>query len=209
MICDPCGGSGAFIQEACDALDYTIPSRLYYYDIDRYKAYISAKYCFAGYVHPRTGNVGLSGITTVTQDSLAVDWPQMDVIYTNVPFGLKTSDGAILQKFDTGKKPDGKVKKSELSQLLFIEKCIKQLKPDGRFATVVDKGVVTNESLCRERKIILELAWLEYVVELPATAFKHFAGTTFPTYLLFFRKTTPPDGAVTKFATTIVVSYEL
>ena len=73
-----------------------------------------------------------------------------------------------------------------MSQLLFIEKCLKQLTPNGKFATVVDKGVVTNDKYVRERRYLTTLAHLDLVVELPGVAFEYFAGTTFPTYLLFF-----------------------
>src|SRR5262249_23680169 len=70
----------------------------------------------------------------------------------------------------------------------FIERCLKQLAPGGRLAMIVDKGVVTNEKFRRERQDLTLLGSLQLVVELPGVAFEYFAGTTFPTYVLFFAR---------------------
>jgi hypothetical protein len=53
---------------------------------------------------------------------------------------------------------------------------------------IVDKGMVTNEKLRGERQALARLGSLQLVVELPGVAFKYFAGTTFPTYILSFTK---------------------
>jgi type I restriction-modification system DNA methylase subunit len=114
-----------------------------------------------------------------TWHTLATEWPKMDRIYTNVPFGIKIQDPNILNSFDVGK-TNGHLKGSELSQLLFLEKCLRQLTPTGKLATVVDKGVATNDKYVRERKYLTTLAHLDLVVELPGVALEYFAGTTFP-----------------------------
>jgi hypothetical protein len=183
-ICDPCGGSGGFLTTAADEMDDIEPERFHYYDIDADRALKSAKMALGTYVH-KSGKC-LAAANVSAQDSLAVKWPMMDRIYTNVPFGVKVSDSNILGGFEVGK-TNGRLKRSELSQLLFIEKCLRQLTPSGTFATVVDKGIVTNDKYVRERKCLTKLAHLDLIVELPGVAFEYFAGTTFPTYLLFFR----------------------
>jgi hypothetical protein len=53
---------------------------------------------------------------------------------------------------------------------------------------IVDKGVVTNKKLRRERQALARLGSLQLVVELPGVAFEYCAGTTFPTFVLFFAK---------------------
>ena len=192
-ICDPCGGSGGFIIMASDMLPTIDSNKFYYYDADGDKIAKVAQKAFATYKHPLTSE-NLTGIHTATHNSLDDVWHGlMDRIYTNVPFGHKVtattksrSGHHLLQSYDVGKE-----KSSELSQLLFIEKCINQLEDGGLFATVVDKGIVTNRKYSRERAILAKKAALELVVELPGEAFEHFAGTTFPTFLLFFRKGAP------------------
>lgn len=192
-ICDPCGGSGGFIIMAADMLPDVDPQDLYYYDADGDKITKVAQKAFATYRHPTTSK-NLIGINTATHDSLDDTWHGlMDRIYTNVPFGHKISSATkgkngqpLLETYEVGKD-----KSNELSQLLFIEKCINQLNDGGLFATVVDKGIVTNHKYTRERSIIASKAALELVVELPTVAFEYFAGTTFPTFLLFFRKGKP------------------
>jgi hypothetical protein len=201
-ICDPCGGTGSFLLQSLDISDDCTPSLIHYYEIDGLRAFKSASQAFIMYRHPKTGKT-LDGIDKKKQDSLNGPWETpncsgkqyMDVIYTNVPFGVKISDVEILKQYKTAMNGE-KQKKSVLSQVLFIEKCIDQLSDTGRFATVVDKGVVTNEQLKNARKLLSSMAFLELVVELPTYAFDHFAGTTFPTYLLFFTKR---EISITKF----------
>ena len=187
-ICDPCGGSGGFLIEAADHLGViNNPKLLHYYDIDASKAFKSAKMAFVMHMHK--SGVNLAGIEAKAQDSLATEWDtKMDRTYTNVPFGVRITDKKILEKFKTGC-VNGKPKAGELSQVLFLEKCIQELTPTGKSATVVDKGVVTNDRLVEDRKHISKLAYLELVVELPGDAFTYCADTSFPTYLLFFSKT--------------------
>jgi hypothetical protein len=192
-VCDPCGGSGGFIITAADMLDMIKPGRFYYYDSDSEKIAKVAQQAFATYMHPKTGDSLVHAIMA-THDSLGTPWHcKMDRIYTNVPFGHRVPATAvgkngqnILKNYDVGRN-----KKSELSQLLFIEKCINQLEDGGTFATVVDKGIVTNRKYAVDRAKLAKMAALELVVELPGVAFEHFAGTTFPTFLLFFRKAKP------------------
>jgi hypothetical protein len=190
-VCDPCGGSGAFLTTAADRMPAILPGRFYYFDID-HAAYRIAKAVFAMYSHPTTG-ASLADIHAEARDSLDGPWPTLvDVIHTNVPFGVRVSKDArqsadrtrpILSAYATGQ---GRA--SQLSQVLFIERCLEQLAPGGRLATIVDKGVVTNVKLRRERQALARLGSLQLVVELPGVAFEYFAGTTFPTYILFFAK---------------------
>ena len=199
-ICDPCGGSGGFLIMAANLLRSIDPNLFYYNDSDRKQIAKVAQLAFATYRRRRTGQ-DLAHIHCSTNDALDGPWPNtMDRIYTNVPFGQKVSALRILDQYEVGRS-----KASELTQLLFIEKCIKQLEPNGLFATVVDKGIVTNQKHERERAKLAEMAALELVVELPGVAFEHFAGTTFPTYLLFFRKGEP---ALTRYEKVSDIGYD-
>jgi type I restriction enzyme M protein len=190
-VCDPCGGSGGLLTTAADRLPAILPGRLFYFDID-HAACRNARAAFALYAHPATG-ASLGDIHAEARNSLDGPWPTLvDVIYTNVPFGVRVSRDVrqsadptrtILSAYATGR---GRA--SQFSQVLFLERCLQQMAPGGRFATIVDKGVVTNEKFRRERQILARLGVLELVVELPGVAFEYCAGTTFPTYVLFFVK---------------------
>lgn len=190
-ICDPCGGSAGFILEAADHLPVIDPSLFYYFDIDGGQTIRSARMILSMYSH--SSGISLSTLNMERRDSLAGPWPrQMDRIYTNVPFGVRITrrtrhnNQPLLDQFRTGYK-----KVSELSQVLFIEQCLQQLTPTGCFATVVDKGIVTNDKLRPVRQKLLHTptgpaGYLRLIVELPSVAFEYVAGTTYPTYLLFF-----------------------
>ncbi len=190
-ICDPCGGSAGFIIEAASRQKTLQPQDFYYFDIDGGQTFKSASLIMSLYTHK--SGIDLGSINMKVRDALAGPWPcQMDRVYTNVPFGIRVNrltsynDAPLIDTYRTGL---GKA--SELSQVLFIEQCLRHLTPTGKFATVVDKGVVTNGKLRLDRKKLLEdyngkARYLQLVVELPSVAFEYVAGTTFPTYLLFF-----------------------
>lgn len=192
-VCDPCGGSAGFVIEAVDQMDDFDQKNIYYYDIDAGPVIRTARIVMSLYSHPKTGR-DLSGIVVEQRDSLAGKFGVgMDRIFTNVPFGIRLNrrstydlDGTQVPILDDYKTGIGKA--SELSQILFIEQCLRNLSEDGKFATVVDKGVVTNANLIKERAALANMAYLEMVVQLPADAFEYSAGTTFPTFLLFFSK---------------------
>jgi hypothetical protein len=176
-VCDPCGGSGGFLLTAADHMAAILPDQFYYFDIDQ-AACRNARAAFVMYSHPATG-VSLADIHAEARDSLDGPWPTLvDLIYTNVPFGVRVPKNA--RQSATGR--------GRVSQVLFLEQCLKQLAPCGRLAMIVDKGMVTNEKHRRERQALARLGSLQLVVELPGVAFEYFAGTTFPTYILFFTK---------------------
>ena len=200
-ICDPCGGSGGMLTTVADLLPKIDPDRFFYNDSDK-KVTKIAKIAFATYRHRKTDQ-DLSQIYCSRTDALDGPWPwshAMDQIYTNVPFAPHVSTRRILDQYTVGRG-----KRSELPQLLFIEKCIRQLTPGGLLATVAEKGFVTNNKHQRARARLAKMAALEMVVELPGVAFEHSAGTTFPTFLLFFRKGEPD---FTRFEKVTNIGYD-
>ena len=91
-----------------------------------------------------------------------------DVILTNPPFGSKISirQKAILQQYKFGKNitlKDNKIvfsstlRKSQLPDILFLEQCVRFLKPPtkdnrgGRMAIVLPKGILNNQSKIVDR----------------------------------------------------------
>ncbi len=93
----------------------------------------------------------------------------VDILFTNPPFGSKipVSDPSILEKYDLGHtwsydkdadqwKQTGAVQKSQPPEILFIERCIKFLKPGtGRAAIVLPDGILGSPGLGYVREWIL------------------------------------------------------
>lgn len=94
---------------------------------------------------------------------------RVDILFTNPPFGSKipVSDPSILEKYDLGhawsydkasdrwKKTDS-VQKSQPPEILFIERCVKFLKPGtGRVAIVLPDGILGSPGLGYVREWIL------------------------------------------------------
>ena len=94
---------------------------------------------------------------------------KVDLLFTNPPFGSKIpiTDTAILEQFDLGHswKYDAEtdawdrtnaVQKSQPPEILFIERCVKLLKPGtGRAALVVPDGILGSPGLGYVREWIL------------------------------------------------------
>jgi len=94
---------------------------------------------------------------------------RVDILFTNPPFGSKipVSDTSILEKYDLGytwnydktadkwNKTDA-VQKSQQHEILFIERCVKFLRPGaGRAAIVLPDGILGSPGLGYVREWIL------------------------------------------------------
>lgn len=93
---------------------------------------------------------------------------KVDLLFTNPPFGSKIpiGDPAILEQFDLGhgwnydKATDNwvmqkTVAKSQPPEILFIERCVRFLKPGGRCAIVLPDGILGSPGLGYVREWIL------------------------------------------------------
>lgn len=112
-----------------------------------------------------------------------------DLILSNPPFGatIKAKEVKYIKNFDLGKNGD-KERKTQKSEILFIERCIQFAKKGtGRIAIVVPEGVMTNSSLQYVRDYVLENCELEASISLPESAFSHF-GAGVKSSLLFLRR---------------------
>jgi len=152
------------------------------------------------YRHARTGEE-LSGITMHVGDSMeTLSDGNVDHVLANPVYSKKIKDEKILKQYETGKQ-----KKSQKSQFLHAELCLRRLKPGGTCAIIMDYGSVTNLQFQRERQILAKLASLELVVELPIVTMEYFAGTSFRNVILFFRKSSP---TITRFERIKDVGYD-
>lgn len=107
-----------------------------------------------------------------------------DILLTNPPFGaiVKSTEKDYLGNYELGKN-----KKNQKTEILFIERCLDFLKPNGKMAIVLPDGVLTNSSLQYVRDFIMEKTQILAVVSLPQFAFTHF-GAGVKSSLVFLRK---------------------
>jgi len=121
-----------------------------------------------------------------------------DLILTNPPFGAKITNSEILAKYDMGHKwlrhedvyhKSATVHVGQITEILFIERCLQLLKDGGRMAIVLPNGDFENPSLEYLRYYIKLKSRLLAVVKLPQETFIPF-GTGVKTSILFIEKDT-------------------
>jgi type I restriction enzyme M protein len=107
------------------------------------------------------------------------------LLLTNPPFGAIVKDEEILKKYELGSRV--KKRKSQRTEILFIERCLEFLRPQGRMGIVLPDGVLTNSSLQYVRDFIERKAKILAVISLPQTAFVP-AGAGVKASLVFLQK---------------------
>ncbi|MCR4829385.1 MAG: N-6 DNA methylase [Bacteroidales bacterium] len=91
----------------------------------------------------------------------------------------------ILSLFDTGIM-------SGLTEVLFVERCIRLLRPGGRLGIVLPEGVLNNTKLQKVREYFESRAKILLIVSIPQDVFIASGATVKPS-LLFFRKFTEEE----------------
>jgi type I restriction enzyme M protein len=127
-----------------------------------------------------------------------------DVVMTNPPFGkkIKITGAPLLGQYDLGHrwKRDTSSGAMELTttlqadqppQLLFLERCLQLLKPDGRLGIVLPESILGNPSYQHVLRWLEERTTIEAVVTLPEALFKTSGkgGTHAKVCVLLLRKT--------------------
>jgi type I restriction enzyme M protein len=126
---------------------------------------------------------------------------KFDVVIANPPFGskMKISNKEILSQFEFGytlKKDKsgiltrGALKKDEVPQILFIERCLNFLKEGGRLGIVLPDGIFGNDKMGYIRDYLIENGELQAVIDTPIETFA--PHTTTKTSVLIFKKTKTP-----------------
>lgn len=105
-----------------------------------------------------------------------------DIILTNPPFGGVKIDPELLAGYRLAKKA-----KSELTQILFIERCISLLKKGGRMTIILPDGILNNLKLKYVREYIMTETNIKAVVSLPNVTFQPY-GAGPKTSILFLQK---------------------
>lgn len=121
------------------------------------------------------------------------------VVLTNPPFGAKipVTGEAKLQQYElgykwkldkkTGQWNQDKLSKKEAPQILFIERCIKLLRENGRMAIVLPDGIFGNAKLGYIRKYIAKYCRIVAIIDIPIESFM--PNTSTKTSVLFVQKT--------------------
>lgn len=112
----------------------------------------------------------------------------VDVILTNPPFGVTvTRDTGVLDLFETGGLGWEQEQVRVPSEVLFIELCMRLLRPGGRLGIVLPRSVLTNDRVAQQRQSIDRMGCLTDIVDLPPETFAA-TGTQTTTVAAFFRK---------------------
>ncbi|MBQ6688435.1 MAG: N-6 DNA methylase [Bacteroidales bacterium] len=93
----------------------------------------------------------------------------------------------ILNLYDSGKL-------SGLTEVLFIERCLRLLKPGGRLGIVLPEGVLNNTQLQSVRELFEGMAKIILITSIPQDVFMASGATVKPS-LMFFRKFTTEEVA--------------
>lgn len=149
------------------------------------------------------------------------------IIMTNPPFGSKgkVSDQNVLAEYDFGHawkkdKKTGEFEKDKLlagkkgggqvPDILFIERCLKLLRPNGRMGIVLPDGDLTNQNTEFVRAWLKDRAQIVAVVSLPSETFVPF-GAGVKSSVLFIKKPKDkvPDRYPIFFANLEKIGYDI
>lgn len=199
-ILDPAAGSGAFLYHSFlnDAID---GKNLWGFDFDNTAVRISRLLLYVGNVQgfhikkvnsllkndARTNLVvnGLGEMFTTIEDILRIEKQKelFDVIITNPPFAGEIVEPDILQSYVNSY---GKHRIER--DVLFIERCIDLLKPNGRMAIVLPDNIFGSKENENLRKWIYDKCRIIGVTGIPRNAFM--PHTSVKTSVLFLQKRT-------------------
>lgn len=194
IILDPACGSGTFLLETTRFLSTrrSVETPFTVYGIDKNPRMLLLADLNLGY---RSGilfhracadSLRVLGQSEVSLLDLLPN--SVDVILTNPPFGVTvTRDTGVLDLFDTGGIEFGQEQSKVPSEILFVELCLRMLRPGGRLGIVLPRSVITNERIAQQRWSIDQIGCLTDIVDLPPETFAAM-GTQTTTVAAFFQR---------------------
>ena len=96
-------------------------------------------------------------------------------------------NNSVIDLYDSGKF-------SSLTEVLFIERCLRLLKPGGRLGIVLPEGVLNNTNLQSVRELFEGMAKIILITSIPQEVFMASGATVKPS-LMFFKKFTTEEAA--------------
>lgn len=183
-VLDPACGSGTFLIEA--ARQATPTGKLRLHGIDKNPKMLML-------AELNMGHQRLVKFSRALGDSLKPYFEEglpawygpgkFDFVLTNPPFGVTVDSRA--HEFGAYATCEGL--SSQVSEVIFAERCIDALKPGGRMAIVLPRSVATNPSLEKARKALGGAGFVRAVVTLPSETFAA-TGTQTTTVVLIVEK---------------------
>lgn len=145
------------------------------------------------HVH-NVNSLNLAGLSKLPRDTSPLD---ADVVMTNPPFGarIKITDRDILRQYALGHRwrrlsrrwlQEQAVREAQDPQILFLELCIRLLKPGGQLGIVLPEGIFGNHSLGYVLDFVRSQGEITALIDCPRTTFQ--PSTDTKTDVLFFRK---------------------
>jgi len=143
-----------------------------------------------------------------------------DVVLTNPPFGSKGKirENDILDRYELARKwrrfdggswdPTQIVMGGQSPEILFIEKCMKILRPGGRMAIVLPDGLLQNVSSAYVRSWMRRKSKVIAVISIPQEAFIPY-GTGIKTSLLLLQKKPIPNESLCFMARMQKLGYDV
>ncbi len=110
------------------------------------------------------------------------------VILANPPFGSKEKNADILGMYTLGSR--FRAKGSTKTEVLFIEKGLKLLRPEGKMLIVLPQGIMSGLSSQKVRNFIHSQAEIRAIISLPTHAFVQSGVPTVNTCVVFIQKFT-------------------
>ena len=193
IVLDPACGSGTFLLETVRFLSRSNHSKSTFnvYGVDKNpRVLLLAEHNLGNqsrHVFRSTCADSLRGFGQSADFPLGLSPKSVDVVLTNPPFGVNvTRDTDMLDLFsgETSIEPfPGRVP----SEVLFVDVCLRLLRPGGCLGIVLPRSVVTNERLAQQRRAIDRLGRLTDIIDLPTETFA-VTGTQTKTVAAFFRR---------------------
>lgn len=203
-LIDPACGSGGFLLYSMrHVLDKV--TKKYKEDketIDRLNWDFSHKQIFGIEINDRIARVAMmdmviheDGHSNIECNDALIDYSKLDpkkaigrnkysVVLTNPPFGkrVKPTEKDYFEDYTLAKN-----KKSEMSEIFFIERCLDLAKEGGKIGIVLPDSAFTNKSNIPVVEYLLQKAKLLAIVSIPQLTFIPY-GSMSKTSLLFFQK---------------------
>ena len=182
-ICDPACGTGGFLiyvekylRQKGDSSDVSLIG----FEIDERLSWVAGVNLD---IHDPACKFTVSHINSAGSlgDSLKPYFGTLDAIITNPPFGSDLTEESALTEFKLGQ---GRT--SRRRGVLFIERCLDLLRPDGSLAIIIDDGVLNGPSNVDTRRLILQKSHPLAIISLPDTAFMPYASVK--ASILFLKK---------------------
>ena len=171
IICDPACGSGGFLIEALK--NYNSKIKICGFEVDKRMAWVAQMNLS---IHGGSNDCikfldgdGSLGFSNKVSNNIPKSG--FDFIITNPPFGSDFSNQSSLSKFELGKG-----KSNRRRGVLFVERCIKWLKPKtGKLAIILDDSILNGAANSDVRELILNNCNIDAIVSLPESSFKPYA----------------------------------